>query len=344
MKRRHVPALLGAVSVSLSLAGAAWAADPVAEFYKGKIVNLVVGHWPGSANDLYARALTRHMGRHIPGNPTLVPQNMPGAGSLKAANWLYAVAPKDGTVLSMFSSSALFEPMLGNSAAQFDAVKFTWIGNMDESVATCTVSGASGITRFDDLMHQETLFGSTSAASVTAQFAVALRNLTGAKIKVVHGYEGANDIPLAMQRGEVEGQCAVSLSLLKTQLAGDVEAGRIRPIVQLGIKKSRDLPDVAHIYDYAKSDDDRAVFDLIFGRQVLGRPVLAPPGLPADIVTALRTAFMDTMRDGEFLAEAAKLKMDIEPSSGAEVEAMLVRFLSYPKSAIAKAEEVTRER
>src|SRR5262249_40913328 len=162
--------------------------------------------------------------------------------------------------------------MLGNAAAQFDPQKFSWIGNMDRSVATCIVAGSTGVKKFEDLMIRETLFGSTSANSVTAQFVMALRNITGAKLKVVHGYEGANDIPLAMARGEVEGQCAVSLSLLKTQLAGDIRDGRVRPIIQMGLTRSPDLPDVADIYDYAKNDDDRLMFDLIFGRQELGRP------------------------------------------------------------------------
>ena len=334
--------LIGVIAGSFLFLSVETHADSVADFYHGKTINLIIGNWAGSATDLYARTLSRHMGRHIPGNPTLVPQNMPGAGSLKAATYFYNVAAKDGLVLGTFASSAICEPLLGNKAANFDSTKFGWIGNMDESVATCTVSGKSGITHFDDLMNKETLFGATSAASVTAQFAVALRNMTGAKIKVITGYHGANDIPLAMERGEVAGQCAVSLSLIKTQLVEDIKAGRIRPIIQLGSKKSPDLPGVADIYDYAKNEQDRQIFDLIFGRQELGRPVLAPPNLPSDRLQALRAAFMTTMKDPIFLTDAKKMKMDIDPSSGDEVEQMLTRFYSYPKAIVDKAEEVTR--
>jgi tripartite-type tricarboxylate transporter receptor subunit TctC len=334
--------ITGLVGLVVFLSAAA-SAEPVEDFFRSKTINLVIGHWAGSANDLYARALARHMSRHIPGHPTLVPQNMPGAGSLKAANWIYAAAPEDGTALAMFTSAALFEPMLGNKAAQFDPQKYSWIGNMDESVATCIVSQKSNIRTFEDLKKREVLFGSTSATSDTAQFAVALRKITGAKIKVVHGYEGAADIPLAMQRGEVEGDCAVSLSLLKTKYADDMTSGLIRPIVQFTRKPHPELPGVADIYDYAKSDEDRQVFDLVFGRQEIGRPVLGPPGIPADRLKALRTAFMATMKDPEFLADARQMKMEIAPSTGAEVEEWLGRLLSAPKEAIAKAEAITRD-
>jgi tripartite-type tricarboxylate transporter receptor subunit TctC len=319
------------------------AAEDAAAFYRGKQVQLVIGHWPGSANDLYGRALTRHMGRHIPGNPVLVPQNMPGAGSVKAANWLYAVAAKDGSVLGMFTSSAIFEPMLGNTAAVFDPKKFTWIGNMDESVLTCIVSGKSGVEKYEDLMKREILFGATSAASIQSQFVNVLAKTTGIKVKLIHGYKGANDIPLAMERGEVQGQCAMPLSRLKTEMADDWKAGKVKPIIQLGIKPSPDLPGVAHVYDYAKTESDRQVFDLIFGRNVMGRPILAPPSLPEDRVRVLRTAFLATMKDKAFLADAAKLKLDINPSTGEDVATFFGKLLAYPKSVVDRAQELTRE-
>jgi tripartite-type tricarboxylate transporter receptor subunit TctC len=328
--------LLGSMMVSAS-------AQDLAGFYKDRKVTVIIGNWPASAYDLYARALARHMGKHLPGNPTFLPQNMPGAGSLKAANYLYNAAAKDGSVIASFASAALFESLFGNSAVQFDPAKFTWIGNMNQTIGTCIVSGSSGIETFDDLMKKETLFGATSAASNTGQHAYALKNLLGAKIKVITGYHGGNDVPLAMERNEVQGHCGASLNLLQSQLADEVKNGKIKPIVQLGIQKHPDLPNVAHIYDYAKTEDERHVYDLIFGRHVIGRPVLAPPGLPKDRAKALQDAFWKTMQDPEFLADAAKLKLEITPSPAAEVKDTLEKFLSYPKAIVERAEWATRE-
>jgi tripartite-type tricarboxylate transporter receptor subunit TctC len=311
--------------------------DSAADFYRGKSLNIIVGHEAGTGYDFFGRTLARHITRHLAGNPGAVPQNMPGAGGLRAANWLYNVAAKDGTVVSVLAPETALKPIFGDAAASYEPARFTWIGNMDESIATCTVSARSGITSVDQLLTREAVFGATGSAAPTSKFAYALVNFLGAKIKVVQGYKGSNDLRIALNRGEIEGACGPSHSTLKTQWKDDIDSGRIRPLVQFGLNKLADLKDAAHIYDYAKSKEDREVFDVAFGPHVLGRPVLAPPGVPADRAAALRTAFIRTMQDAELLAETSKLGLEIRPASGAEVEALVARFASFPKSVIDRA-------
>ncbi len=317
--------------------GPAAAQDAVAQFYKGNKVTLILGFPSGGGYDNYARPLAQHMGRHIPGNPAVIVQHMPGAGSLRAANHVYNVAPKDGTVLGMVSSAAAFQPLFGNPEARFETPKFTWIGNIDEIVGTCSVWHTSGLASFDELLQKRVVFGAGGAGSASVQHGLALRNLLGAKVELIRGYPGSTEINLAMQRGEVAGACGLSLSTLKATYGEDWKAGRLKPLVQLSVNKHPDLPGVAHIYDYAKNDEDRGLFDLVFGRHVLGRPVLAPPALPADRAKALRAAFMATMKDPAFLADAEKMKLDITPYAGEEVEKLVVRFFSYPKELVEKA-------
>ena len=318
--------------------------DGVAAFYRGKALNIVVGHEAGTGYDFFGRTLSRHITRHLPGSPNAVPQNMPGAGGLRAANWLYNVAAKDGTVVSILAPETALKPIFGDAAASYEPAKFTWIGNMDESVATCVVSTGSGIKTVDELFTREAVFGATGIAAPTSKFAYALVNFLGAKIKIVQGYKGSNSLRIALNRGEIEGACGPSHSTLKTQWKDDIDSGRIRVLVQFGLKKHPDLKGAAHIYDYAKSNEDREVFDVAFGPHVLGRPVIAPPGVPADRANALRAAFMRTMRDGELLKETAKLGLEVRPSSGQEVEALVARFASFPKSVIERATAALHEK
>jgi tripartite-type tricarboxylate transporter receptor subunit TctC len=311
--------------------------DSVADFYRGKTLNVVVGHEAGTGYDFFGRTLARYIGRHLPGNPNVVSQNTPGAGGLKAANWLYNVAPKDGTTVSVFAPEAAFKPLFGDPAALFDSVKFAWIGNMDESIGTCAASEQSGIANLDHLLKRDALFGATGVAAPTSQMTYGLINFVGARIKVVQGYKGTADVRIALNRGEIDGACGPSVSTLKTQWKDEMASGRIRPIVQFGIKKSPDLPGVPGIYDYAKSYADREVFDIAFGTHALGRPLLAPPGVAPERVRALREAFNKTMQDADYLADIGKLGLATITSSGEEAEALVRRFFSYPKSVIEKA-------
>jgi len=320
------------------LAGAAIAQpDPAAEFYRGKTLSVVVGHEAGTGYDFFGRTLARYFGRHVPGNPGVVPQNTPGAGGLKTANWLNAVAPKDGLVVAVLAPEAAFKPLYGDPAALFDPVKLNWIGNMDESIATCAVSERSGIKRVEELLTREARFGATGVAAPTSELTYGLINFMGARIKVVQGYRGSAELRIALNRGEIDGACGPSVSTLKTQWKDDLANGRIRPIIQFATKTSPDLPDVPSIYRFAKSAADREVFDIAFGTHVLGRPLIAPPGVPAERVRALRAAFMRTMQDPDYLAEIGKLGLATTPSSGEEADALVRRFFAYPRSVIDKA-------
>ena len=329
--------------LTLAVCPAPARADAVGDFYKGKQISLVIGFAPGAGYDTYGRLFARHYPAQMPGNPAVVVQNMPGAGSLKAANHLYNLAAKDGSVLGSFASSTAFEPLFGGEGAQFDTAKFTWIGNMDESIGTCVAWHSSGIDKFDDLMVKDSIFGGSGPAAVTSQHAVALKNLMGAKIKLVQGYNGAGDVKLAMARGEVQASCGFALSSIKSQHTSEWKSGQIKILVQLAIDKTPELAGVPHLYDYAKTDEMRQVFDLVFGRHVIGRPIAAPPTIPEDRKQALRAAFMATMKDAAFLADADKLKLDVSASDGEGVEKLFARFFGYPQAAVDKAIAAMKE-
>lgn len=319
-------------------------ADEVEDFYRGRTLNLVVGHEVGTGFDVYTRQLARHYGRFIPGKPSIAVQNMQGASGMTAANWLYNIAPKDGTVIATFTHSVVFEPLIGDAAARFDPLKFSWIGNMDESTQTCVISPAAGVAKFDDLFTREALFGGSGAgtAGPLSQTPNAIRNLTGAKIKLIQGYRGSFDIKLAIERGEVHGLCGLPTSTARTEWRDMLDSGRIRFFLQLGRKKHPDLADVTHIYDYAKSDEDRFVYDLIFGTQGLGRPYMSPPGVPAPRVAALRKALLDAMADPTFLAEAKGAQIDVTPLGGAEVHKLLADVFATPAAAVERAKKAVR--
>ena len=330
--------LLGSLCLAALVAPAQ--ADSVAEFYKSKTVTLIAGFPPGGGYDTYVRILSRHYGRFIPGQPAVVASNMPGAGSLTAANHIYNKAPADGTALAMFASSAAMEPLLGNKAAAFDATKFSWIGSMSQDVAYCGVWQAPGAAAtFDEMMTKETIFGGGGAAAITSQHPMVMKNILGAKIRVILGYPGTRDINLAMHRGEVNGTCGMFASSVKAQFMDDVRSGRLKLVVQMGSKKSDEFGNIPSVFDYAKTDEDRAVLDVHFKQLLLGRPLAGPPGIPADRLKALREALVATMKDPEFLAEANRVGLDIEPASPEEVAELLKRFAAYPADVFSRAQE-----
>src|SRR5688572_25841683 len=328
--------LVAAIVVSTS----AMSSDDVAAFYKGKTISATIGYPPGGGYDVYMRTLARHIGRHIPGNPTVVPRNMPGAGSLVAANYLYNTAPKDGTVIGIFASSTLFSVKLGETRGKFEIDKFTWIGNMDQTIGTCVVHRRANVASFQDLFARNVIFGASGPTAVNNTHARGFNALLGTRIQVVNGYPSSTDVLLAMSRGEADGGCGFALSSLKTTRRQDWDSGEIKAIIQTGFEKSNELRDVPHVYDFAKSEDDKKVMHLIYGTHALGRPVSAPPGVPIDRVKALRNAFNATMKDPMFLAEAGKQDMPINPWTGDQAEKMIAQFTSYPSVIYGRARNV----
>ncbi len=299
-----------------------WAQSP-AEFYKGKNVEIYIGYSVGGGYDVYARLIARFIGKHIPGNPNVIPKNMEGAGSLRLANWIYNAGPKDGTVFGTIARGGAFDPLFGVKAAQFDATKFNWIGSANDEVSVCVAWHTTGITKIEELMTKELVVGGTGPSADTDQFPRIANGVLGTKFKIVSGYPGGNDISLAMERGEVFGRCGWSWSsVIATQKAW-LDQKKINILVQLSLAKHEDLPNVPLILDLAKTPEQKQILTLVFARQALGRPYLAPPGVPQDRVDALRKAFMDTMKDKEFLAEAEKMKLEITPISGENVQKLV---------------------
>jgi tripartite-type tricarboxylate transporter receptor subunit TctC len=267
---------------------------------------------------------------------------MNGASGVIAVNWLYNIAPRDGATVATFTQSAVFDPLLGNASAKYESAKFTWIGNMDESIGTCGVSKASGIGKFDDLFARESVLGATGISGPFGKFSAALNNLLGAKIKIVAGYRGTADVKIAIQRREVQGICGLPMSTITSFWRDLYESGDFKVIVQLSGRKRDDLKGIPRIADYAKTADDRQVFDLIFETLALGRVFAAPPGTPADRTKALRAAFNATVKDPQFLADAAKSQIDIGPATGEEVAAFIARVSAVPPAVVERAKAALR--
>jgi tripartite-type tricarboxylate transporter receptor subunit TctC len=334
MIRRNL--LGGAAATLLFLLPAAAPAQSPAEFYKGKNVDLYIGYSVGGGYDVYARMVARHMGKHIPGNPTLVPKNMEGAGSLRLVNWLYNVAPKDGSAFATIGRGTAFNPILGIPGAQFEGPKFTWIGSANDEVSVCATWHTTGVTKFDELMTKEIAVGGTGASDDTVQFPRVLNGVLGTKMKIVSGYPGGNDAVLAMERGEVHGRCGWSWSSVMATHKNWLDEKKINILLQLALQKHPDLPNVPLVTELAKTDEQKQILRLIFARQVMGRPFVAPPGIPDDRLAALRRAFMETMKDPEFLAEAGKGDFEITPVPGEEIQKLVAEVYQTPKDVVAK--------
>ena len=326
-----------ATALPLSIARA----QSPAEFYKGKTVEFYIGYSVGGGYDLYARTIARHIGKHIPGNPTVVPKNMEGAGSLRLANWLFRVGAKDGSVIGTIGRGTGFDPILGQQGAQFDGTKFTWLGSANNEVSVCVSWNAtSGIAKFEDLLSKEMTVGGTSSSADTDQFPRIMNGVLGTKMRIVSGYPGGNDVVLAMERGEVKGRCGWSWSSVMSTHRVWLDEKKMTVLAQLALQKHPDLPDVPLIIDLAKTDEQKQILKLIFARQVMGRPYLAPPGIPADRAAALRQAFMDTMTDKDFLADAEKAQLEITPVDGATIQKLVAEVYQTPPEVAKKAAEL----
>ena len=248
---------------------------------------------------------------------------MEGAGSLRAANYLYSRAPKDGTALATFARGAAFYPLMGQEGATFDAVKLNWVGSANNETSLCVAWASSGISSFEALKTQEMTAGGTGPTDDTVQFVKVIDAVLGAKIRSVSGYPGGNDVLLAMERGEVQGRCGWSYSSALATRPAWLAEHKINILLQLGLTKHPSLPDVPLVMDLPMSDESRAILKLVFARQVMGRPFAAPPGVPPERLAALRRAFIETLQDPEFLADAQKSGLEINPVSGEDVQSLI---------------------
>jgi hypothetical protein len=319
--------------------GAAAAQTP-ADFYKDKTIAFNIGYSPGGGFDLYARAIARHMSRHIPGNPVIVPRQMPGAGSIRAARYITSIAAKDGTELATFGQSIPLQQALGDPAVNFDTSSLNWIGNPLSGVSAIAVWSTSGIVTLNDAKKRDVSMGATGR-NVMMQYPLALNRLIGTRFKIVLGYPGGSDINLAMERGEVDGRGQLSWATLKIAQSDWLRDRKVNLLAQIAQKKEREISeymrrDVPLLADLGMNDDDRLVLELLSSGEVVGRPVVTTPGVPAERVAILRSAFDKTMKDPDFLAEAVKLNLDVNPISGAELQGLVERIVKAPRTVVAK--------
>ncbi len=328
------------MTASLLIAGvgsiASATAQSGADFYKGRQLTIMVGFPPGGGYDVYARVLARHIGRFIPGAPTVVVQNMPGAGSLNLANHMYSVAPKDGTVLGSVESGAPFEYFYDGKGVRFDPLKFAWIGGLNEDTSTCGVWHTSKAKQFLDLQKHEAPFAGTGPAAPPEVEAKVSNDVLGTKMKLILGYRGLGDVYAAIEKGELEGSCGVTWSSVSAVKTDWIRDGKWRPLVQIASKRHKDLPDVPLLIEFARSDADRKVLELVGLPNLTGRPYMAPPDTPADKVAILRKAFSETLADTAFLSDANQAKLPIDPVSAQRIEQVLSDAAKMPKDVIAR--------
>lgn len=336
--KKTIAALLGAVSIASTLIAVGPArSNEVEDFYKSKVVNVIIAFSAGGGYDTYARLLARHMGKYIPGNPTLVPQNMPGAGTLKAAEYLYSVAPKDGTYIGTFSRSLPLSPLFGLPGAKFDPRKFVWLGSITHDTTLCVSWQASKIKTFDDTLRAEYRVGGEGKSSDPDIYAKLIKDLLGSKVKLVTGFPGSADIMLAMERGELDGVCGISYSTLESRHANMLANKQLNILVQGALEKDPELPNTPMLLDLAKTDEQRDILKLYLAPQLIARPFVASPGIPEARARALQDAFAKTVRDKDFLAEAKKLHLDVSPVDGGKILEIINSIYKTPKSTIQKA-------
>jgi tripartite-type tricarboxylate transporter receptor subunit TctC len=316
------------------LAGLAYAAG-VEDFYKGRNVTLVIGYSVGGGYDAYARLLGRYFGKHIPGSPAIVPEQMTGAGSLRSANFIYSVAAKDGSVFGTFSRSMGISPLVDK--AEFDSRKFTWLGSVTDDNTTCVTWNTSPIKNWDDFLTKPSKFGGEGAGADPDIWTLLYKNVFGAKARLVSGYPGTNDTVLAMERGEIDGLCGISWSTIKSRHPEWLTSHSVNIIVQAALKKEPEISTVPLATDLAKTPEQLQIIKLLLVSQAMARPFAAPPDIPADRRVALIAAFDATMKDADFLAEAQKLSFDVRPVSATAIDVMLAEVYQTPKDVIARA-------
>ena len=329
--RAGIMAVLG-----VSVAAVAAHADPVADFYRGKTLNLIIGTSSGNDYDFRGRLLARYLGRHLPGEPTIIPQNMPGVGGVKAANYLATIAPHDGTTLHIIMSNMMSSEAIGAQGVQFDTRKFFWIGNTS-STPNVTVSWyKSGVTSIEQVKTQQLIVGAPGGTAGVI-YVTAMNGLIGTKFKLVTGYPGGNEVNLALERGEIDGRASNSWASWKSTRPDWVKDKKINVLVQVGLQRAPDLADVPLLFELSSDPMERQVLTFLSADTAIARALVAAPDTPPERVAALRRAFDDTMRDPEFLAEADKALLDIVPMSGADAQKIADSIVNTPPEVVARA-------
>jgi tripartite-type tricarboxylate transporter receptor subunit TctC len=335
---------LGAAMAIVSTCGLSSiaSADPVSEFYTGRTISIMVGFGPGGGYDAYARAIGRHFGAHVPGKPNVVVQNVPGAAGLALANSLYNVSPKDGTVFGTFNRTIPLEPLLEGSKAQFDPLKFNWLGSPSNEVSACVGWHAARAKSIEDLRTTEMLMAGTGPAADATMYPKLLAAVLGLKFKVISGYQGAADSLLAMEKGEVEGFCPWGWASMEATRPDWLRDHKINVLMQLGMRKHPAHPDIPLVLDLAKTQADRQALELMMSPTLFARPFTAPPGVPEQRLQALRTAFKETIEDPTFIADAKKTRLEIQYVSDAEILALLKQLYATPANVFARVKAAVK--
>jgi tripartite-type tricarboxylate transporter receptor subunit TctC len=326
---------------TITLAAALWAlpAAPASaqspDAFAGKTVQLIIGFGTGGLYDLWGRTLARHIGRHLPGNPNVVPQNMEGAGSYRAANYIYSVAPKDGTVLAIIARDVALGPLTGAPGARFDATKLSWIGSPAQETSICIAYRTAQVKTARDLFDTQLTLGDTGPGTGTRSYPKVLAEFLGMKFRIVGGYPSSADVFLAMERGEVEGICE-SLDSVKTRRPDWIPTKTVNILFQGGTEPNPDIKDVPFILDLARNEEQRQAIQFLYAGQGIGRPFVAPPDLPAERLEMLRDAFKNTMNDPDFIAETRLRKLELKPREGEQLAALIQTIYATPKSIVEK--------
>jgi len=337
---RGLPSAVVVVAAGLA-ANTALAQDAVEAFYRGKTVTITVGSAVGGGYDTYGRLVGRHLGRHIPGNPTVVVQNIPGAGSNKAASYVALQAPKDGTAIGAIQSGAILQPLLFDQAIPHDPSKFVMLGSANRSVYLCVVRSDAPVKTFRELFEKEAIIGTSGEGATLRDMPSMLVNVLGVKLRLIGGYAGSREIMIAIERNEVQGMCGMDWSSFLTQQRDWISSGFVRLLAQEDLEGHPEMNrmGVPLTISFAKNAEDRQVMEMIYSQNLFGRPYLVPPGVPADRVAALRKAFASMLKDKALLAEAEKSGLDIGPMGGEELQALVTKLYALPPRVTERAKQ-----
>ena len=326
-----------AIPLVLSLCAGPALADPVADFYRGKQITMMIGGGAGGAYDLYARLFARHWTRHIPGSPQIIPKNLSTAGGLAVANMMANNADRDGLTLASHTNGVSLDPLLGNPGARYDARAFGWIGSIGKLQNVCMTWHKSAVKTIDQARSSETVLAGHTPSMNTVILPRMLNSVLGTKFRIVGGYEASQGHAIAMENEEVDGVCGLAWATIKAAHPQWITGHKLNVFLQMAFEKLPDLPDVPNVRDLVTNEDDRRMLDLILTRQEIGRGLATPPGVPSERLAALRAAFDATVKDPAFIADAAKAQMDIEPLSGAQIDEFLARAHATPPDIVKRA-------
>jgi tripartite-type tricarboxylate transporter receptor subunit TctC len=307
----------------------------------GKNVTMLIGFGPGGGYDLWGRVVARHIGKHLPGNPTVVPQNMPGGGSFNAANNIYTIAPKDGTVLGIIARDAALGPLTGAPGARFDPLKITWVGTPTTETNVCIATDKAKVKTVKDLYENELIIGNTGVGTGTYSYPKALNGMLGTKFKLISGFPSSSDVFLAMERGEVDGICE-SLDSVVGKRPDWIASKKVNVLFQGGVEPNPELKGIPFVVDLARNEEQKQSIEFLYAGQGIGRPFVAPPDLPADRLKMLRDAFNATMKDPDFIADVKKQGLDLEPEDGEHLAALIKKIYATPKPIVDKVSELVK--